>query len=334
GDSGARHGRRKAQGELGAGPSPRRAVGSGRGPGSGQSSPLAPSAFPGPPQGRPQLRPRRSAPFSSLPLFLPPAPEEAPPLSPAPGGLRVRAGRELGGQIADARGPTSPERGFLAQPTGAREEGVRARGVSTLRRPRVGCCSLRGGGESPGLGLHLSGVETAGIWGLLPGAAAAGRGFGANQWAADEQEPGCPLAAVLGLGVGGFPWSISHFNGLRDLRGEGQRLFPGCQRTPNPRRPCGFMKLEAQEGVKTENNDHINLKVAGQDGSVVQFKIKRHTPLSKLMKAYCERQGLSMRQIRFRFDGQPINETDTPAQLEMEDEDTIDVFQQQTGGVY
>uniref|UniRef100_A0A671F3H9 Small ubiquitin like modifier 2 n=1 Tax=Rhinolophus ferrumequinum TaxID=59479 RepID=A0A671F3H9_RHIFE len=45
-----------------------------------------------------------------------------------------------------------------------------------------------------------------------------------------------------------------------------------------------------QEGVKTENNDHINLKVAGQDGSVVQFKIKRHTPLSKLMKAYCERQ--------------------------------------------
>ncbi|MED6243743.1 hypothetical protein ATANTOWER_025966 [Ataeniobius toweri] len=45
-----------------------------------------------------------------------------------------------------------------------------------------------------------------------------------------------------------------------------------------------------KEGVKTENNEHINLKVAGQDGSVVQFKIKRHTPLSKLMKAYCERQ--------------------------------------------
>uniref|UniRef100_A0A4W3HTP9 Small ubiquitin-related modifier n=1 Tax=Callorhinchus milii TaxID=7868 RepID=A0A4W3HTP9_CALMI len=79
-------------------------------------------------------------------------------------------------------------------------------------------------------------------------------------------------------------------------------------------------------------NDHINLKVAGQDGSVVQFKIKKHTPLSKLMKAYCERQGLQIRQIRFRFDGQPINETDTPAMLEMEDEDTIDVFQQQTGG--
>ncbi|XP_075383969.1 small ubiquitin-related modifier 2-like [Tenrec ecaudatus] len=70
-----------------------------------------------------------------------------------------------------------------------------------------------------------------------------------------------------------------------------------------------------KEGVKTENNDHINLKVAEQDGSVVPFKIKRHTPLSKLMKALCERQ-------------------DTPAPLEMEDEDTMDVFQQQTGGVF
>ncbi|ELW55810.1 Small ubiquitin-related modifier 3 [Tupaia chinensis] len=85
-----------------------------------------------------------------------------------------------------------------------------------------------------------------------------------------------------------------------------------------------------KEGVKTEN-EHINLKVAGQDGSVVQFKIKRHTPLSKLMKA-CEREGLSMRQIRFRFDQQPMNETDTPAQLAMEDEGTTDVFQQQSMG--
>ncbi|XP_021031617.1 small ubiquitin-related modifier 2-like [Mus caroli] len=70
-----------------------------------------------------------------------------------------------------------------------------------------------------------------------------------------------------------------------------------------------------KDGVKTENNDHINLKVAEQDGSVVQCKIKRHTSLSKLMKAYCEWQ-------------------DTLGQLEIEDEDRTDVFQQQTGGVY
>ncbi|XP_033372552.1 small ubiquitin-related modifier 3-like [Parus major] len=50
------------------------------------------------------------------------------------------------------------------------------------------------------------------------------------------------------------------------------------------------------------------------------------------MKVYCCRKGLSMRHIMFLFDGQPIKEEDTPAQLEMEHEDTIEVYQQQTGG--
>ena len=54
-----------------------------------------------------------------------------------------------------------------------------------------------------------------------------------------------------------------------------------------------------KEGVKTEGNDHISWKVAGQDGSVAQLKVKKHTPLSKLMKAYWEGQGLSMRQVKF-----------------------------------
>ncbi|NWT80995.1 SUMO3 protein, partial [Lanius ludovicianus] len=80
-----------------------------------------------------------------------------------------------------------------------------------------------------------------------------------------------------------------------------------------------------QEGVKAEN-EYIDLKVAGQDGSVVQFRKKRHIPLSKPMNLQ------AMRQIMFLFEGQPIKEADTPAQLEMEDKDTIEVYQQQTGG--
>uniref|UniRef100_A0A8C3NFD8 Small ubiquitin-related modifier n=1 Tax=Geospiza parvula TaxID=87175 RepID=A0A8C3NFD8_GEOPR len=92
-----------------------------------------------------------------------------------------------------------------------------------------------------------------------------------------------------------------------------------------------MLEEKPPEGVKTEN-ECIDLKVAEQDGSVVRFRIKRHTPLGKLMKAYCCRQGLSMRHIMFLFDGQPIKEADTPAQLEMEHDDTIEVYQQQTGG--
>ncbi|KAG8231720.1 hypothetical protein J437_LFUL013183 [Ladona fulva] len=78
--------------------------------------------------------------------------------------------------------------------------------------------------------------------------------------------------------------------------------------------------------------EHINLKVLGQDGSVIQFKIKTRTPLRKLMRAYCLRVGLAKEIARFRFDGQPISEADTPSRLEMEDGDTIEVYTQQTGG--
>uniref|UniRef100_A0A667IJH5 Rad60/SUMO-like domain-containing protein n=1 Tax=Lynx canadensis TaxID=61383 RepID=A0A667IJH5_LYNCA len=58
-------------------------------------------------------------------------------------------------------------------------------------------------------------------------------------------------------------------------------------------------RKKPKEGVKTENNDRMNLTVTGQDDSVVQRKIKRHTLLSKLTKAFCEWQDLSMKHIRF-----------------------------------
>ncbi|CAD5125053.1 DgyrCDS13296 [Dimorphilus gyrociliatus] len=85
-------------------------------------------------------------------------------------------------------------------------------------------------------------------------------------------------------------------------------------------------------GEKTENA-HINLKVQGQDGSVVHFKIKRNTPLRKLMNAYCERTGVRQPQVRFQFDGTRLNDTDTPIKLDLDDGDAIEVFQNQTGGL-
>lgn len=84
--------------------------------------------------------------------------------------------------------------------------------------------------------------------------------------------------------------------------------------------------------VQKEATEHINLKVLGQDGQVVHFKIKQHTSLKKLISAYCARSKLAQATVRFRFDGQPISENDTPRGLDMEDGDTIEVFQQQTGG--
>lgn len=54
--------------------------------------------------------------------------------------------------------------------------------------------------------------------------------------------------------------------------------------------------------------------------------------ITLLMNVFWLIQGLSMQVVRFRFDGTPINETDTPTSLGMEEGDTIEVYQQQTGG--
>ena len=44
------------------------------------------------------------------------------------------------------------------------------------------------------------------------------------------------------------------------------------------------------------------------------------------------RQNMSLHAVRFRFDGEPVREVDTPQTMSMEDGDSIEVFQQQTGG--
>lgn len=88
---------------------------------------------------------------------------------------------------------------------------------------------------------------------------------------------------------------------------------------------------EQKKDVKDES-EHITLRVVGGEGSAVQFKIKKSTPLRKLMRAYCEKQGGALNTLRFRYDGENIDDNDTPEALHMDDMDQIEVFQQQTGG--
>ncbi|KAK9733924.1 hypothetical protein RND81_04G101400 [Saponaria officinalis] len=77
---------------------------------------------------------------------------------------------------------------------------------------------------------------------------------------------------------------------------------------------------------------HINLKVKGQDGNEVFFRIKRSTALKKLMNAYCDRQSVDPNSIAFLFDGRRLRADQTPDELEMEDGDEIDAMLHQTGG--
>ena len=91
--------------------------------------------------------------------------------------------------------------------------------------------------------------------------------------------------------------------------------------------------VNTNQGAAPAGGDpHINIKVKAQDGTEIFFKIKRTTQLKKLMDAYCTRQGLSINQCRFIFDGERLKDDDSPEKLEMENGDEIDVMVEQTGG--
>ena len=75
----------------------------------------------------------------------------------------------------------------------------------------------------------------------------------------------------------------------------------------------------------------INLKVVAQNGNETFFKMKKKTPIGKLMNAYCQRQGVNLNAVRFLFDGERLRESHTPEYLEMEDGDVIDVMMEQVG---
>ncbi|CAO4384532.1 unnamed protein product [Caenorhabditis nigoni] len=78
--------------------------------------------------------------------------------------------------------------------------------------------------------------------------------------------------------------------------------------------------------------EYMKIKVIGQDSKELHFRVKFGTSLEKLKKAYADRTGVSVKSLRFLFDGRRIEDYDTPESLKMEDDDSIQVYQEQTGG--
>jgi len=78
--------------------------------------------------------------------------------------------------------------------------------------------------------------------------------------------------------------------------------------------------------VDEDEANKIEIKVQGNDAnSKKTFKISKTDPLEKLMAAYCEFRKLPRSKLKFLFDGEVLKGSETPLDLDMEDEDVIDV---------
>jgi small ubiquitin-related modifier len=55
-------------------------------------------------------------------------------------------------------------------------------------------------------------------------------------------------------------------------------------------------------------------------------------PFRKIFAAFADKKGISVNSLRFAIDGTRINEDDTPRGLDLDEDDQIDCFLEQTGG--
>jgi len=88
--------------------------------------------------------------------------------------------------------------------------------------------------------------------------------------------------------------------------------------------------MSAEE--KGEPDNTITVTVNYENDAPMFFKIKKETKMSKVMAAYANRKGNAVGSLKFMFDGNRLNDNDTPKMLEMEEGDQIDVYLEQTGG--
>jgi len=93
------------------------------------------------------------------------------------------------------------------------------------------------------------------------------------------------------------------------------------------------MTVEEKGSEASAGSDVIRLKVVREGKDVIQFKVKQTTPIGKMKKAYSKQVGIPIYSLRFLWDGQRINDDDTPEKMEMEEGDIIEAYPEQKGGI-
>ncbi|GBG00159.1 hypothetical protein Rsub_12978 [Raphidocelis subcapitata] len=76
----------------------------------------------------------------------------------------------------------------------------------------------------------------------------------------------------------------------------------------------------------------LNIVIKDSTAAEVQFRVKATTKMEKIFKAYAEKKALNAGAVKFLFDGQRVQGHQTPADLGMEDGDSMDAMLEQLGG--
>ncbi|KAK0209189.1 ubiquitin-related domain-containing protein [Desarmillaria ectypa] len=76
----------------------------------------------------------------------------------------------------------------------------------------------------------------------------------------------------------------------------------------------------------------ININIQTDDGTKITVLVRRDTKFSKVFQAAEKKFGKESGTFKFTYEGKRIQKDETPAEVDMEDGDTIDAHLGQVGG--
>ncbi|KAJ1450521.1 ubiquitin-related domain-containing protein [Pelagophyceae sp. CCMP2097] len=89
---------------------------------------------------------------------------------------------------------------------------------------------------------------------------------------------------------------------------------------------------ETEDKKPTEGGAALNIRIRDQTGEETFFKVKKTTKFDKVFSTYAARKGVNANSLRFLFDGTRLQGSQTPDELDMEENDQIDCMLEQQGG--
>lgn len=76
----------------------------------------------------------------------------------------------------------------------------------------------------------------------------------------------------------------------------------------------------------------ILIKIFNANSGELQFRVKKSTPFSKILKVWSEKTKLQQNAFKFSFDGEQLDPCKCAMDYDMQEGDVIDVMPIQTGG--
>lgn len=86
------------------------------------------------------------------------------------------------------------------------------------------------------------------------------------------------------------------------------------------------------EEVTQNENEKITLKLMDQDGTTLEFKVRRKVPFRKILSTFAQNVGKDAAELRILFNGKALNLNQTPYDLALDDNEELEVVASQTGG--